>query len=254
MPIASPPAAGFFSVPGNAQVADTVIASLIPPFGGPQGSPPLIYSTAGGNLPNWTRSGILTHLTSIIYTEGTTAHTVYVMRPLNWTTVASAAAAAQAVINITADPGIFTTKYRYPLPGATPSTAGYYTYPGRVGNNAIAGGDYCVYQLTDGTWVMDTVSSVSTLAITMTTNVPTGGVAAGAPFFFFGISTDTDPATGTTQPHTLAIASATRQNLIQDANSGGYNSLHPGDPMLFYSGNATAAGTLCEIVGYYAKY
>ena len=120
----------------------------------------------------------VTRLAEVVVTASTTAHTLTILRPMAVTTVASAAAAAQAVINITADPGKYAA-----ASGGAPDTA----------DDGIAANDWCVYQTADGNWVVDTVSSVSTLAITMTTNVPTSTVLAGAPFFFMGIETDTNP-------------------------------------------------------------
>lgn len=124
--------------------------------------------------------GCVTTLSNIRYLgPQTTQHTLTVLRPLGMTTVASAAAAAQKVINITNDPGVY-------------SAYGVVD----VADNVIAASDFCVYQTKDGTYTVDTVASVASLAITMTTNVPTSTVAAGAPFWWFGVIGDTNPNDG----------------------------------------------------------
>ena len=174
-------------------------------------------------------------------TTGATAHTLTIMRPLSSQVMGSspnqvrgstrttvAAAASQAVINIEQDPGVYTAYF----PNATP----------RTGNNVIAANDYAAYQCADGSWVVDTVASVSTLAITMTANVPTGGVAAGAPFWFFGISTDTNPYTASAHgAFTLAASSVVN---LGDEGSPFYGTLKQGEPLLLYVNNATNASVL----------
>jgi hypothetical protein len=248
------PAFGSFSTPGAAPIAGTPIVQGIPPFPGPAGTAPFIYNAVGlSGLPNWMSgpSNAITHVASLNVKAGSTAHAIIIARPKNWTTVASAAAAGQAVINITADPGIYSTNYRYPLPGVVASSAGLYAYPGRVPDSGISAGDYCAYQLTDGTWVFDTVASVSTLAITMTNNVPTGGVAAGAPFFLFKVpGTNLDPATGQLDPSFTTVVSA--NNVFTDYLVGICQSLHKGDPLLIVDGNATAADVLNYASGFYS--
>jgi hypothetical protein len=189
-------------------------------------------------------SGHFTRLVSLWYTCGSTAHYAAIMRPLNKTTVASAASASQAVINITADPGDYST-----VPGG--GTV-------RTSDNGIAANDYCVYQCNDGTYVVDTVASVATLAITMTTNVPTGGVAAGAPFWFFGIHSDTNPQDAQAHPKYNLYASVTT---YLDNDAGFCGSIKgitsgmtgKGEPVIVYIDNATAAGYLEQVVAAYTS-
>lgn len=186
------------------------------------------------------------HLLHAAVTVGATAHLLTVLRPLNKTTTSAAAAAAQAVINITANPGNYTGI--------------------NTADNNIAAGDYCVYQTADGNWVVDTVSSVSTLAITMTTNVPTSGVSSGAPFFWFGVETDTNPNDNQAHPrYTLAASSLVQFGDqsgsvgFQSAINGPYLSgslLHTdmlnakGHPLILIIDNGTNASVLegCTVV------
>ncbi len=249
------PVSGTFSLPSFTAAQGTVIVRGVPPWPGAPGAAPMLYACpsvsgvpkfSGHNCNN--NTGCFTHISQLIYTATTTAHTLMVMRPFNFTTVSSAAAVSQAVINITTDPGIYSTKYAYPTPGGTP--------PSQVADNAIAAGDYCAYQLADGTWVFDTVSSVSTLAITMTTSVPAAtsgtGVLAGSLFYFFGISTDSDPATGMVHWRTVTVA-ATR-NTYGDSVVGLVAGLHKGDPLIVFSGNASNAGSVDSVIGFYSPY
>lgn len=195
--------------------------------------------------------GACTHIQRAVATTSTTAHILTVLRPLNKVTTTAAAAAAQAVINISADPGNYTGI--------------------RTADNAIAASDWVAYQCIDGTWVVDLVSSVSSLAITMTNNVPTSGVASGAEFWFFGIETDSNPCDATVHPRYTCTASSTNvfgsydaavgwQGSIQAPNSSLFSAslLHAdmktgkGHPLLLVVDNATAAGTLEEVVAFYS--
>ncbi len=215
------------------QVADTIITRLIDPH-----------------------RGCFTTVADVWYTASTTAHTLTVMRPLGFTTVSSAAAAAQAVINITADPGV-------------------YSHFGTidVADNAIAANDFVCYQTADGTYTFDKVASVSGLAITMTNNVPTSTVLKGAPFWFFGIITDLNPADGLAHPKfTLAASGTTKLGTDPGDTLGGIvSSIAPPaamramtsstygqwplngqwEPLVLHSGNATAAGTLEKTTAIY---
>ncbi len=193
------------------------------------------------------RVGAFTHVSKVWYEAAATAHYMAVMRPLNRTTVASAASASQAVINITADPGDYSTAKS----GGTVRTS----------DNAIAANDYCVYQAADGTYVMDTVASVATLAITMTTNVPTGGVSAGAPFWFFGIHSDTNPNDATAHAK-FTLPASTTTYLESDSAGIGFIGTFSGilpamtgtnEPVVLYIDNATNAGTLHCATAIYAS-
>jgi hypothetical protein len=178
-----------------------------------------------------------TRLTMVRYTCGTTAHTLTLMRPFNVVTFTALGASGQAVVNISADPG------HYSLAG-TIATA----------DNLIAGGDYVVYEVADGSYVVDTVASVSTLAITMTTNLPTSGVAIGGRFWWFGLAADTNPNNNQANPIYNAVASSVLtlgrsdglcsipDNRLLNVGKGKYQ------PLILYDANATAAGTI-ESVG-----
>lgn len=190
---------------GKTQTAGTIIQYLIPP------SPTSVKG--------------ITRITNLTYTSGSTAHTLTVLRPLGRTTVASAGATGQAVVNLTADPGV---------------AAGY----GGI-NNGISANDFvAIRTASDGITRLYKVSSVSTLAVTMTANL-TVAVAAGDFVWLFGITSDTDGRTGSAHPALKPPASAT--TVYSDSNGGVIATIGAFEPMLLNSDNATAAGTIAQI-------
>ncbi len=114
----------------------------------------------------------------------------------------------------------------------------------------MASGDYVVYQLVDGTWVLDTIASGSFgSTLTLTTGTPSlGGIAANSPFFWFGVIGDSDPATGKVNPQWDTVASTTT---VYTDMAGLATALRPGDPLIFYSANNAATGKLSFVSGTY---
>lgn len=188
-------------------------------------------------------AGVITALTFAQWVTGATAHTLTVMRPLSAQSLpnsngkrcscylTAAAAASQAVININQDPGVYTA-YSFPG-GATPRTA----------NNVIAANDYVMYQYPDGTWEVNTVASVATLAITLTNNLATGGLASGAPVWWFGVTTDVNPYSATAHP-AFALAASSTINFGSEAFSPWMTTFGQNEPLLLYVDNATNASVL----------
>lgn len=140
-------------------------------------------------------------ISRLTITAVTTAQTLYVMKVLGRTTLSAAAAASQKVVNITADPG------------------------------SIAANDYLAIQNDDGTWFYDIVASVSTLAITMTTNVATA-LASGNRVLFYGVHTD---------GHETAAVPAGENTWEDDV---AYWASNHGEPIILYLTNATNAATV----------
>lgn len=238
---------------GHATAAGgTAFASIIPPyrFGtGRTGAPPKLYKASDHDGPNWFgQSGAFTRINSLIYTSGATAHKVGILQPLNWTTFAAAVAKNSTAITLSADPGKYSTNYRFPTSGgAVPSLA----------DNTIAANDYVAYQLDDGTWRLDTIASGTfaggdLVLTTGTANVTGATIAAGNVLFFFGVVGDTVPATGAVQWQSTTTASQNRQNLLQEDVMGGVVSVHKGSPLVFYSPNGTNAGVLDHLSGIYS--
>lgn len=240
-----------FSTGNYTATAGTVISAFIPPTRG-QGTP-WMYSIDGAGNANWGRGigAAYTHIARLLYTTGSTAHTVAVLRPLNWTYFTTAIAKnVTAFTGIAADPGVFSTSYKYGLPAGQAA-------PANLADDAIASGDFIMYQLVDGTWVLDTAAgSFSAGALTVTSGTPNitgGGINANSPLFFFGQAGDSDPATNQVQWSTLTTATTNRVDLLQDSLIGGPAAIHRGDPLVVVSNNATAAGHLDEVTAYYSR-
>lgn len=165
------------------------------------------------------RKSTITRLMQVIATAGTTAHTLTILRSLGRTTCVSVNAAGQAVVNITADPGAAIS-------------------------NAIAANDLVAIRESDGVTRLYKVSSVATLAITLTANLVTGTLG-GEDFWDFGIITDTDPVTGAAHQILNVPASATTTWADNtDSNVGIARSNGNDEPLLLQDNNATATGTL----------
>ena len=260
MPLAYPGFCGAFNSTQKTAAANTVFTQIIPPSPLGSSSPPIQYgplqpgnfgasaSTANqlAYTPNWNRGGAFTHITDLIYTSLTTAHSLYVMRPLNYTYQVSDMTSSSTTMSLAADPGTWATAgvYKYGDGVTVPGTA----------NNTITANDFVAYQTNDGVWRTDTVASGSGTAPVLTTGIPavTGcKLLAGSPVFWFGIQSDTDPGTGLPQPLVDSVVN-TRQ-IMSAYGVGLYNNLHRGDPMIFYSSNGTNAGILEVLAGFYSN-
>jgi hypothetical protein len=234
----------YFNVGRATATGGTAFTALIMPFTGVPGAAFNVFDLS--KTPKNFGFGV-THISKMCYTTGGTAHQIGIMRPFNYTWTTAAAAVNQTDIVLYDDPGVYSTNLKYPSQSGKPA---------QVSNNAIAANDYVVYQLVDGTWIVDTVSSVSTLTVTLTTNIPNitgGGVAAGAPVYFFGTINDKNPLTGLVNPQNTIAASQTRDASWSDSGFPVVSALHPGDPLIFYSPNGTNAGTLEFLHGFYSK-
>lgn len=225
-----------FYIPRNTIAFGTVITEAVPPKG-----------------------GLKTKLTYLSYTAAGTAHTVTIMRALAKTKVRVAAAAAATSLILNRDPGNYSGNATLDGKSYTPSTA----------NNLIAANDYIYVQKPDGTWLLTTCSAATTDTstaapksddgmweatagrVTLTVAaLPTGGIAAGAPCYFFGITTDTNPNDGKSNPVMAAGASATTTR--GDGTWSYVESCNENEPLMVHSNNATATGTLEGGSGIYA--
>lgn len=183
--------------------------------------------------------GAYTTLFELWMGSSATLQTVTIMRECGRTFFTADAAASQAVVNISADPGKYSTGYLASPPSGN-TLLGFANAP-RTANNLIAASDFVVYKCADGTYVVDTVASVSSLAITLTTNLPTGGVKAGDPFWFYGITTDTNPYDA--RAHLLlkpTVSTQTKYGNAQASLSGFLSSFVPNSPIILHLGNITA--------------
>lgn len=236
---------GSFHVGQHTETAATVIVSVIPPW--PGVSKAFLQRPAA---PNKLVGLARTHITTVCYTTGATAHLIGIMRPFNYTWLTAAIAANGTGLTVYDDPGVYSTNLKYPSPLSTGTAT--------VADNAIAAGDYVAIQLKDGNWHVSTIASGTfgggnLVLTTAVPNITGGGAAIGAPVYFFGVIANSNPLTGAVNPQTTIADSLTRDKSWAEANVGPVAALHPGDPMLFYSPNGTNAGTLEFISGFYSK-
>lgn len=237
-----------WAVSGNTATADTAFYRLVEPYPGTGAGGRPLHRVDGNGKRVQPAPGAFTHVSSLIYTAGTTAHDVVVLRPLNWTYLTEAAGVNDTTVVIADDPGVYSTNYRYPLSGAV-------TKPTSVADNAIAANDYVAFQRLDGTWHVSTVASVSGLTVTLNTatpNVTGAGAAKYAMVYFFGVAADVNPQTGLAHLAFKSTASTKVEFFAQNGSSSACG-LNPYDPLIIYSGNATAAGTLNAASGFYAN-
>lgn len=265
MPLPFIPGAPAFAITPPATAFGTVVTQLIEPGPNLKGAR-LLYSTAAtGGRPNWTEQGSFAHITDLIVTCSTTANIIYIMRPQNWTTIKTALAKNATAITLTDDPGVYSTNYRYQLPGQTWNPPGTNNSVGpAVADDAIAAGDYVAYQLADGRWVLDKIASgtfagANLVLTTGTPNITGATVAANSPLFLFGQFGDTHPQTGTVHLIRTPIISTNQQNLLASAGSAvsagnGVAALNPGDPIMLYNPNAAATTTIDFVGGDYRRY
>lgn len=182
------------------------------------------------------RKGGFTRVTTLRYTAAGTAHTGTFLRCLGRTKAAAVGAAAQAVVNIVADPGV---------------TTGFSNNGVAIVNtNGIAANDIVAIRETDGITRQYLVSSVATLAITLATNL-VAGVNTTSDFWFFGILADTDPRTGTA--HITASLPASATTTITDDTAGVCSTIGQDEPVIFQSNNATATGIVEMMSGAYTQ-
>ena len=172
------------------------------------------YAVIPGRAKSYAR------ITDFQYTCGNTANDFTFMRPIGRANV-SVAYAANTGASLTLD--------------ADPSPSG----------NTIAAGDQCVIQAADGTYPRAQVNTAgwngTTKVVTFTANV-TPAVSIGAKVFMFGISSDTDPVTGLAFPVYTPAVNTTGTNVA--FGGVGFVGAAPGDPLMIYNPNATAATNL----------
>lgn len=229
------PSLGSFQA-GNiqTQTAGTAITVLVPPM-----------------------KGAYTHIRKLVVLAGSTAHNIFLLRPLNYTTTTAAAAASQAVCALTADPSHWNQTYQYPLLNAGPNGTVPSTLPAfQTANGTLTSGDYLVFETPDGAFFVNTYSSGAIGAVTCGSNFPTGGIAAGARVWYLGSTTSTDPATGLTPFNMLTTVSSINYFPASgDSDSIDlFQTLHPYDPILLYDANATAADKINSLLAIYQKF
>lgn len=215
------PFRGSFGMGGITANAGTVINCLIPP-----------------------RKNSFSIITTLRYSNGgtTQGHTLTFLKPVGVTTVTSATTAGQKVVPLVADPSQYL--------GPNGSTSG------QTVNNPTSAGDYLVFELPDGTFYFDTANSTVTTVVTMSTNLPTRGLAAGAKVWNLKVTGQKDPWTGIAFPTMLApfqiALNTVGEYTIQDIENGLVRSNQQYQPMIVQSNNISVAGTIDWISGVYS--
>jgi len=253
-----------FADGGYTANAGTTINILLQPFLGkhrdmkPFGSAPFGPSASGA--PARIR------LTKLFYTIGTAGHSIYLCRPLNWTTVTAAAAAGGFALSVAADPGIYSLNYRYAnaagLGQQSPwvaNAAG--STPVDIADRAAMGvGDWIAYQIGTGLYVLDQITSGTFASFGLTNAIPTTGVPLGAKVFLFG-NPASDKVPYTRNLHTVwkpdvtsAYSLITREYPLGGDGIGLYHCYHAGDPLMIQSTNGTVAGTFPLIAGGFTEW
>jgi hypothetical protein len=156
---------------------------------------------------------------------------------------------------------LYSTAFKYPVGGAS-AVEGGIAGPGvpvNVANLTPTTTHYFAVQLADGTWFFDLIAgfNTSTLVLTTTTTIPNvtgGGIPKGAICFLLGSSATQDPNTGQLPPAQYTNSgTATQEDFHDSAGDCVVTSIHPGDPMMLYNANATAASFQGLISGYFGK-
>ena len=183
-----------------------------------------------------------TKITKLQYRSGSTAQTLTAMTPLAKTTAYATAAASATSLLLTRDPGSY----------AANAIADGLPVPS-VADNLIATNDWLVYQTADGNFYAVKITGASTSSGVVTCTVgalQAGGVKVGAPVWFFGIITDTNPQTGEAHPLFLPPTSAT--TAYGDGASALVQTARENEPILLDSDNATAQSWLDYVSGVYS--
>ncbi len=263
------PRGGSFKTKGATATAGTAYTIGVPPYPGPHGSPPGVYAIDSQGYPTWYGSraaggGYFTKVNNFFHNSGSTQHTLFYLRPLNWSVVAVAGAKNTTAFTLADNPGAYSTNFHYPTSKgviantiSTAQLAGVvYGPPSNVADLTPGSTHYFAVQLSDGTWFFDLLSafSTSTFVVTTTTTIPNitgGGVPAGAIFFLLGTTTTVDPNTGYVPPAEYPLVSV--MNNFTGGEDGVCTAVHPGDPMMLYNLNATGAGFTGGLSGSYCQ-
>lgn len=172
-------------------------------------------------------------VTSFAYGVGTTAHTLTFMKACGQTTASAAAAAGQKDIALT-------------------SIALGFDSNGAAEN--LAAGDWLVWRDVNGAFIADVIASVASLVVTMTANVPAAIAAGAVVWAFYEVGRGCHH---TIIPAVSALFEIHGNNLViggitsQKANHANSIRSGNGDPVIFHSTNATAAGFLQALSGQY---
>tara|TARA_R110000803_G_scaffold18695_2_gene49583 strand:- start:317 stop:892 length:576 start_codon:yes stop_codon:yes gene_type:complete len=171
----------------------------------------------------------ITRINTLIYTCGTAVHAVTIMRPVATTITDVAAATGQPVIEVT---------------DAVTMKA-----PNTVTPEPLAGPDYLAWIDSTGKFQYDTVSSITSNAVTMTGNL-SASIAAGQTIWIFGEVGRVShmvlkPPVSATTVMQVAVQGGVPGQLDSNSRAG------VGDPLMVYSNNPTTQGWIVSVSGEY---
>lgn len=172
-----------------------------------------------------------TIVTDLVYSLGGTSHTLVFAKALAKTYLTAASAATDTTLEVASLAFL---------------------------NQSIAANDYIAYQHTDGTYDFRKVSSVAGLILT----VPaiTRAISLNGPVWVFGDVETPEaehmsilPLVSASNTYNDALSGIAQSGYSTYAGSSYYSRSGFGDPLLFDSGNATAAGIMHKLSGYYSR-
>lgn len=170
------------------------------------------------------RAGLRAVITLLMYLSQATAHTITILRSLA-RTKCTVAVSSIGGATITVKDSLF------------------------VASNPISSNDYLVIRETDSVcrpYKVSSVSGTGNVSITLTANLTTG-VAVNSDVWWMGITTDTDPRTGSAHPVFISTANVTAQFPANGSIPLGLAALDKDEPLLVSSNNATNAGTIAML-------
>lgn len=181
------------------------------------------------------KTNLITRVMSLVFTSGSTAHTIVLARAIGETTLTASAAASQAVINVTS---------------ASPA----YDTSGVA--EALAASDLVAIENSLGQVVLHTVSSVASLAVTLSANLAVSCNAGAKVWAFYEIGRAVHR---TITPKVSVVTSyggsdAGVVSSVIHPNEDKYNDGQGrGRPILIYNANATAASVFDHVAaGYFS--
>jgi hypothetical protein len=225
------PARATWSFGSRTATAGTAFNYVIPPRGSPNSS-----------------HRLRTVVTTFIYVSGSAQHTLTLLRPFGTTTVNAAAASGQKHVNLVTDPGA--------APKGPDGTLSLLAPAG------IAGNDWLIFETPGGEYYWDTVNSVSitsvgnpavtTTTITMTNNLPTNGLAAGANCWLMKSVASAAGDVYTGLPYETWLPTVSVTTTFDDIENGIFSGYAPYQPLMIVSNNLTTAGSALWISGVYS--
>jgi hypothetical protein len=216
---------GTFHLSSKTESAGTVITALVAP-----------------------KKRSITRITELLYTSGTTAHTLTILRPVARTTIASAVTASANTITLT--------------------SVGVALNPSSGAVENLAANDYIAWEQDDGTFDYDIISAINTTTKVVTLTGTAASAAAAGRYVWQFMEVGRASHVILTPQVALATYYTSFTTRFANETAGVCTSGIPKDvdpynysqsgiqryaPLLLHSTNATAAGKIVAVNGYYAR-